>query len=106
MSKGELARVDPRYAYAAQPAGYANYRPEYYGMQNMQMPPPPVYDPSAPRPPIYEGPDGATKIAPSQWTDQPAHRPNDDEYQPPPGPPPAAAVQPTNTGSSNNPYRL
>jgi len=100
--------VDPRYAYAAQPAGYNTYRPDYYNMQNVNnMPPPPrMYDPNAARPPVYEGPAGATKVAPSQWGNEPAHRPADaDDYAPPPGPPPPAAMGANHTGSSNNPYR-
>ncbi len=99
-----MARVDPRYAYAAHPGGYATYRPDYYGMQT--MPPPPVYDPRAVRPPVYDGPgpEGATKIAVSQWGGEPPRRPQNDDVGPPPGPPPPA-VQANNTGSSNNPYR-
>lgn len=104
IPRTELAKVDPRYAYAAAPAGYATYRPEYVGMH--AMPPPPVYDPT--RPPVYEGPDGASKVDPSQRRDEPTNRPADqqaDEYAPPPGPPPAA-VTANHTGSSNNPFRL
>ncbi len=104
MGRTELARVDPRYAYATQPGGYNTYRPDYYGMQNMPAPPP-VYDPNAPRPPVYDGPDGGSKVAPSQWTSQPAHQPEHEEFQAPPGPPPTAAVTANNTGASNNPYR-
>ncbi|KAJ9132982.1 hypothetical protein NKR23_g11064 [Pleurostoma richardsiae] len=110
VSKAELARVDPRYAYP-QPAGYSNYRPDYYGMQPQPFAaPPPVYDPNAPRPPIYDGPEGATKVAPSQYGNQPTYRPADqdqapmgDDFAPPPGPPPAVTAN--HTGSSNNPYR-
>lgn len=94
VSRAELARVDPRYAYPQ--ATYTNYRPGYYqqyppgyNMQNMP-PPPPMYDPSAPRPPMYDGPQGGTKLAPTQ-----------DYEAPPPGPPPA---QRNDTGSSN-PFR-
>jgi len=48
--------------------------------------PPPVYDPKAPRPPVYEGPDGAAKVAPSQFGSKPTDGPeDDDEYQAPPG---------------------
>jgi len=102
VGRQELAKVDPRYAYAAQPVGLTNYQPEYYGMQAM---PPPVYDPKAPRPPVYEGPDGAAKVAPSQFGNKPTDGPEDDEeYQAPPGPPPAVSAD--HTGSSNNPYRL
>ncbi len=98
-----MARVDPRYAYP-QPAGFTTYRPEYHGMQNMApqaVPPPPVYDPN--RPPMYSGPDGATKVAPSQWGNEPTHRPQGHDYEAPPGPPPAVTAD--QTGSSNNPYR-
>lgn len=94
VSRAELARVDPRYAYPQ--ATYTNYRPGYYqqyppgyNMQNMP-PPPPMYDPSAPRPPMYDGPQGGSKLAPTQ-----------DYEAPPPGPPPA---QRNDTGSSN-PFR-
>lgn len=94
VSRAELARVDPRYAYPQ--STYTNYRPGYYqqyppgyNMQNMP-PPPPMYDPSAPRPPMYDGPQGGSKLAPTQ-----------DYEAPPPGPPPA---QRNDTGSSN-PFR-
>lgn len=94
VSRAELARVDPRYAYPQ--STYTNYRPGYYqqyppgyNMQNMP-PPPPMYDPSAPRPPMYDGPQGGSKLAPTQ-----------DYAAPPPGPPPA---QRNDTGSSN-PFR-
>jgi hypothetical protein len=96
--------VDPRYAYAAHPRGYYNHRPEHYGMMAM---PPPTYDPNAARPPVYEGPDGATKVDPSQRRDEPTHRPGDaedgEDFAAPPGPPPS--VQRDDTGRSNNPYR-
>lgn len=106
VPRAQLARVDPRYAYPPQttnPNGPGYYRPGYqaqydpsYNMQNMP-PPPPMYDPSAPRPPMYEGPDGGSKAAPSQ------------EYEAPPGPPPAQAqAQPVgrNDTGSSNPFRL
>lgn len=126
VPRHELARVDPRYALPPQPhpmyaAGAANnnnnsnyhYRPGYqnqydpsYNMQSSMPPPPPMYDPNAPRPPMYEAPQGGTKMAPSQ------------EYEAPPGPPPPpptaaaaatgeATAQPVrrdDTGSSN-PFR-
>lgn len=104
VTRPELARVDPRYAYP-QPTGYTTYRPEYVGMHAM---PPPVYDPNAQRPPVYERPpEGATKVDPSQWRDEPTRRPAEqqaEEYQAPVGPPPPAAVRPQGTGSSN-PFR-
>lgn len=111
VPRAQLARVDPRYAYPPQttnPNGTNYYRPGYqaqydpsYNMQNMP-PPPPMYDPSAPRPPMYEGPEGGSKTAPSQ------------EYEAPPGPPPAQAQTPAtaaqpvgrNDTGSSNPFRL
>jgi len=98
VSRREISRVNPRYGYSAGPVGYSTYRPDYYGMEPM---PPPVYDPNATRPPVYEGPEGGTKTAPSQW---PTHRPEMDDFAPPPGPPPPA-VTAVHTGSSNNPFR-
>ncbi|TPX09302.1 uncharacterized protein E0L32_009494 [Thyridium curvatum] len=101
VSRAELARVDPRYAYP-RPTGYYTYRPheqDYYAMNN--MPPPPVYDAAAARPPVYEGPSGGSKVAPSQWAEgappppgppPAAHQPQRtgvDDFAPPPGPPPA-----------------
>ncbi|PSR87417.1 hypothetical protein BD289DRAFT_482150 [Coniella lustricola] len=69
--------------------GYPTYRaelqPQYYNMQPNMVPPPPMYDPAG-RPPIYEGPAGGSKAAPSQ---QPMYRPADEEYGAPAGPPPA-----------------
>lgn len=104
VSRSQLARVDPRYAYP-QPAGYTTYRPDYYGMN--AMPPPPVYDPS--RPLIYDGPPGSTKVDSAQASQQP-------QAHPPPPPPPQEAgiagpqvppptVTANHTGSSNNPFR-
>ncbi|KAA8575794.1 hypothetical protein EYC84_004889 [Monilinia fructicola] len=72
--------------------------------------PPPIYDPSAPMPPTYQPPAGATKVDPSQWRSQPTRRPADDggesapNYEAPPGPPPN--LQTNNTGASNNPFRV
>ncbi|PSS08737.1 hypothetical protein M430DRAFT_37498 [Amorphotheca resinae ATCC 22711] len=75
--------------------------------------PPPVYDPSAPMPPVYQPPEGATKVDPSQWRSEPTRRPAEEDpapsYEAPPGPPPRAAVQADHTGTSttsNNPYRV
>lgn len=104
-SRAQLARVDPKYSVAAQTQGYYTYRPEQYNMQPNMPPPPPMYDPSAPRPPMYEGPQGGSKVDPSQA----------------PAPPPPAAALPysgqqqqsgvspavpvaTNLTGSNNPY--
>lgn len=118
ISRAELARVDPRYAFPQ--SNYRTYRPEYanqqYNMQGNMPPPPPMYDPSG-RPPMYDGPAGGTKTAPSQWTQDPTHRPSgaaaagaagaggqDEEYGAPSGPPPAHMQQPEHTGSTN-PYR-
>lgn len=114
ISRSELARVDPRYAFPQ--SSYTTYRPEYanqqqYHMQGNMPPPPPMYDPSG-RPPMYDGPAGGTKTAPSQWAQEPTHRPGgaagqDEEYGAPSGPPPpptAHVQQPEHTGSTN-PYR-
>lgn len=98
VSRSELARVDPRYAYPQ--SSYNNYRPDYYNMQNNMPMPPPVYDPNAARPPVYDDPQGATKTAPSQWGQQPTYRPADqqaDDYAPPPGPPPAVTANHSGT---------
>ncbi|KAH8905896.1 hypothetical protein BR93DRAFT_998044 [Coniochaeta sp. PMI_546] len=104
VSRGQLASVDPRYAYPA-PAGFATYRPPQneYGMYAM---PPPVYDPNAPRPPMYYGPteqDVGTKVDPDQ--SRPAYQQPTvtEEYEAPAGPPPSA-VRPQGTGNSN-PFR-
>ncbi|ETS81789.1 hypothetical protein PFICI_06791 [Pestalotiopsis fici W106-1] len=99
VSRAELARVDPAYAYPQ--AVYTNYAQPppgagYYGMQPM---PPPVYDPN--RPPQYPGgpapppPQGGSKIDPEQAGG---------DFAPPPGPPPPATQQPQRTGGSNNPF--
>ncbi|KUI57099.1 hypothetical protein VP1G_04405 [Cytospora mali] len=118
VPRAALARVDPRYAYPPPPPGNNTnyyYRPGYqnqydpsYNMQNMP-PPPPMYDPNAPRPPMYEGPQGSSKTAPNQ------------DYEAPSGPPPTqqqqqaapaetttAAAQPVgrNDTGSSNPFRL
>lgn len=82
--------------------------------------PPPVYDPDAPRPPMYPGPppamamamvqppDGATKVDPMQQALAPASVPvlpplysgrndgnggGEEQYEAPPGPPPSAQAQ-------------
>lgn len=86
---------------------YQTYRPDYYGAQPGMPPPPPMYD-AAGRPPMYDGPQGATKAAPSQWPQPPpaaAQGPagRDEEYGVPSGPPPSHVAR-NNTGSSN-PYR-
>lgn len=98
VSRAELARVDPAYAYPqATNVYYAPAGQGYYGMQPM---PPPVYDPN--RPPMYPGgpmppPQGASKVDPEQ---------GGADYAPPPGPPPpaASAQNPQRTGGSNNPF--
>ncbi|KAK3336454.1 hypothetical protein B0T19DRAFT_39310 [Cercophora scortea] len=92
VTRAELARVDPRYQNPQ--AEFQSYQPnnQYYGMQT--MPPPPVYDPSSARPPMYEGPppEGSTKADPSQptWRAEPTRRPDTEDYEAPPGPPPSA----------------
>lgn len=122
LSRAELARVDPRYAYPQ--AAYTNYRADpsaqqwaagsAYGMHAMNvpvMPPPPMYDPSsAARPPQYDyavAPP-ASKVDPAQaqfhppeWTRRP-----DADVPPPVGPPPSAVAR-NETGrseTSNNPF--
>lgn len=94
-NRSELARVDPRYAVAAQPRGYYTYRPDQYNMQPNMPPPPPMYDPGAPRPPIYDGPQGGSKVDPAQTSAPPYP-----SYQ---QPAPQPVVNNT-TGGSNNPY--
>jgi hypothetical protein len=90
VSRTELATVDPRCAYAARPGGYATYRPENYNMTAM---PPPIYDPNAARPPMYEGPDGASKVDPSQGRDHLGYgqgaEGQEQGISAPPGPPPS-----------------
>ncbi|KAK4218862.1 hypothetical protein QBC37DRAFT_179715 [Rhypophila decipiens] len=124
VARRDLARVDPRYQYPAATAYpyYPNQGPGQgpaYGMHT--MPPPPVYDPNAPRPPVYQydmesgtntnmppppPPPGATKIDPSQ-NQAPVYRPADhqqaEEYDAPPGPPPSN-MPAQNTGNTN-PFR-
>ena len=73
--------------------------------------PPPVYDPNSAMPPTYQPPAGATKVDPTQWRSEPTRRPAESgeaapDYTAPPGPPPATRIESTNTGASNNPYRL
>lgn len=109
VHRQDLARVDQRYAYPQNPT-YTSYHPNAY--YNMQPMPPPVYDPNAPRPPVYQPPEGATKADPSQWRAEPTRRPaegqqtgvQDADFVPPPGPPPSAMTA-QRTGESNNPYR-
>jgi len=111
VSRHQLSRVDPRYAYPA-PAGYTTYRPpqDDYGMYAM---PPPVYDPNAPRPPVYYGPPptqqqqhdvGATKVDPDQSRGGYQRPTVTEEYEAPAGPPPGPTVRPQGTGNSN-PFR-
>ncbi|KAK3330098.1 hypothetical protein B0H66DRAFT_45729 [Apodospora peruviana] len=114
VSRRALSRVDPRYQFPA-PGNVYHYDPnnqQAYGMH--AMPPPPVYDPTAPRPPIYEGPPapaGATKIDPSQSMPSPAYTPQQpqrqqDEYEAPPGPPPSQqSTIPAQNPGSTNPFR-
>jgi hypothetical protein len=88
ISRNELARFDPRYAYPQSTFGTYRQAGEHYGMHAM---PPPVYDPNAQRPPVYEPPTGATKADPSQWRSEPTRRPIEATYgdfAPPSGPPP------------------
>lgn len=104
VPRGQLASVDPRYAYPA-PAGFTTYRPPQneYGMYPM---PPPVYDPNAPRPPMYYGPpaqDVGTKVDPDQSRGHQRPTATEEEYEAPAGPPPSA-VRPQGTGNSN-PFR-
>ena len=71
-------------------------------MQDMGMPPPPVYDPSSQRPPVYSPPEGGSKVNPAQtWQAQGGQ----DDYAPPAGPPPPDNhVRPQGTGNTN-PFR-
>ncbi|KAH6669441.1 hypothetical protein B0J14DRAFT_517698 [Halenospora varia] len=98
LNRQQRARYDPAYQ---NPSVYYNQ----YDMQaNM---PPPMYNPNAQMPPVYQPPAGATKVDPSQWRAEPTRRPAESDpapdYTAPPGPPPAA-LRPDNTGASNNPY--
>ncbi len=90
----------------------------------MHAVPPPVYDPNAARPPMYEPPTDATKANSNQQQNAgQSQQPTDEhvEYAPPPGSPPAAssqlqdtyapppgpppsAVRPQGTGNTN-PFR-
>lgn len=103
VSRSQLARVDPRYAYP-QPFGYSTYRPDYHGMQAMTVPPPPVYDPS--RPPVYDGPPGGTKVDPGQASS--GHERGPEQQQPSPPAQEGGIVHPQMPHPippSNNPYR-
>ncbi|KAL2199902.1 hypothetical protein P885DRAFT_75083 [Corynascus similis CBS 632.67] len=91
VPRAALSQVDPRYR--PPPAGnFAYGHPEQYYYDMHAMPPPPVYDPNAPRPPQYEPPTNSTKAEPSQQygaqQSQQQTGPSG-EYGPPPGPPPA-----------------
>ncbi|EEY17597.1 conserved hypothetical protein [Verticillium alfalfae VaMs.102] len=111
VRRAVLAQVDPRYGRPhQQPAYYATYRPGYgeayaqgqghggYGMQNMP-PPPPMYDPSSARPPMYVPPEGGSKVDPSQTYGR-------ESYAPPAGPPPPQQQTgvATNTTGNTNPF--
>ncbi|KAK3694605.1 hypothetical protein B0T22DRAFT_345769, partial [Podospora appendiculata] len=91
VTRAELARVDPRYQNPQAEAQAYHPNNQYYSMQT--MPPPPVYDPTSARPPMYEGPPpaGSTKADPSQptWRAEPTRRPDTEDYEAPPGPPPS-----------------
>ncbi|KAJ4417701.1 hypothetical protein N0V85_001744 [Neurospora sp. IMI 360204] len=121
VARNDLARVDPRYPYPQttfQPYGNPHGpQQQPYGNYGMHPVPPPVYDPDAPRPPMYPGPppmamvqppDGATKVDPMQQAPAPASVPvlpplysgrNDgnggggEQYEAPLGPPPSAQAQ-------------
>jgi hypothetical protein len=103
VSRRQMAQVDPNYQYPQAEARPYFHNQQYFGMQNMpNMPPPPVYDPNAARPPMYPGPpsppDGGSKVDPSQQQQTGVTG----VYPPPAGPPPGAMPQ-QNTGS--NPFR-
>jgi len=103
LNRGTRARYDPAYQ---NPSVYYNTYPPtgQYGMQPMAAP---AYDPSAPRPPMYQPPAGGTKVDPAQSTNRPGSS-GEPRYNPPMGAPPPA-VQANHTGrsvESNNPYRL
>lgn len=124
VARNDLARVDPRYPYPPHPQTtsfhpYTQHQQQQqpYGNYGMHPVPPPVYDPDAPRPPMYPGPppamgmvqppDGATKVDPMQQappipppvvlpTVPPMPRSNgneDEDYKAPAGPPPSARAQ-------------
>ncbi|KAF7560916.1 hypothetical protein G7046_g3232 [Stylonectria norvegica] len=86
ISRRVLAQVDPSYAYA-HPTYVIPQQQNGYAMYSM---PPPVYDPT--RPPMYQAPEGSSKIDPSQGRMDPTRQPwgtqAAPEYEAPPGPPP------------------
>lgn len=101
-----LAQIDPRYGparpphapYYAPPHGYT-YRPaDHYGMGS--MPPPPVYDPNAPRPPAYVPPEGGSKVNPVQDGGPGS---SSQEFAPPPGPPPQGPERQQEGGAAESP---
>ncbi|KAK3396355.1 hypothetical protein B0T20DRAFT_268918 [Sordaria brevicollis] len=120
VARNDLARVDPRYPYPhPHPQTTTVFHPyatsqqqQPYGNYGMYPVPPPVYDPDAPRPPMYPGPpplamgmvpDGATKVDPMQQAPPVVPTPptmprtdgneRDEEYEAPAGPPPSAQSQ-------------
>lgn len=107
VRRSDLARVDPRYAYPPamyhpRAPGWTTHRPaDAYHMRDMGVPPPPVYDPTSSRPPMYSPPEGGSKVNPAQgWGQQESGTMNND-YAPPSGPPPPAAVATHGTGNTN-----
>lgn len=105
LSRPQRARYDPTYQDPR--AYYYPYNGDGYNMHPMA---PPVYDPRAPMPPVYQPPVGASKVDPSQVTTRPAADGDPSpSYGAPEVPPPGAAVKTNHTGTSNasnNPYRL
>ncbi|KAK3986892.1 hypothetical protein QBC44DRAFT_131685 [Cladorrhinum sp. PSN332] len=134
VPRATLARVDPRYRFPqANIRPYAPNGQQAYDMYS--VPPPPVYDPNAARPPMYmyEPPVGSTKVDYNQQLpsaqQQPGAAPSQehvqyaaplgpppppvalstqqqDTYAPPPGPPPPSASTIQQQGTGNtNPFR-
>ncbi|KAK3956004.1 hypothetical protein QBC32DRAFT_3217 [Pseudoneurospora amorphoporcata] len=122
VARNDLARVDPRYPYPQATihpyaSGQQPQQQQPYGNYGMHPVPPPVYDPDAPRPPMYPGlppamamvqpPDEATKVDPMQQAPPPPPPPTsrEEQYEAPPGPPPTQApIRQQGTGGTN-PFR-
>ena len=110
LNRETRARYDPSFRQNPQ-VFYNNYsQGRQFNMENMA--PPPLYNPNG-QPPVYQGPEGGSKVDPSQWrSGPPTRRPAETgepapSYDAPAGPPPTA-VYPTHTGATavgNNSFR-
>jgi len=109
LNRQQRATYDPTYQ---NPRVFYNPYPSGQYAMPQYPAPPPMYNPNAPMPPMYQPPEGGSKVDPSQYG-QTTSRPTDGTepspaYTPPSGPPPAA-LHAENTGASttsNNPYRM